>query len=209
MRDVYFGPEEEKLNGVLISAERAGAPAAVICHPHPQFGGSMNNNVVLGIETALSDADFTTLRFDFRGVGRSRGAFGGGEGEQDDVRRAVEFLASDAATGRIFVVGYSFGATVGLLAGMADSRIAALAGIAPPTAMDSFAFLSEMRKPMMLIAGSQDEFCAPDTLKQYIRPESGKLEIVPGADHFFLGHEQRIGELVRDFFREAASKSDG
>ena len=198
MRDVYFGPEEEKLHGVLISAERAGAPAAVICHPHPQFGGSMNNNVVLGVEAALADADFTTLRFDFRGVGRSKGVFGNGIGELEDVRRAVGFLAADAAAGKIFVVGYSFGAAVGLKAGSEDGRVAALAGIAPPTAMDPCAFLLENKKPLLLIAGSQDEFCDPDTLRPYVAA-GGRLEIVPGADHFFLGLESRAGELVRDF----------
>ena len=125
MRDVYFGPEEERLNGVLISAGRVGAPAAVICHPHPRFGGSMNNNVVLGVEAVLSDADFTTLRFDFRGVGRSRGTYGDGTGEREDVLRAVEFLKSDSTTGVVFVVGYSFGAMVSLRAAAADARIEA------------------------------------------------------------------------------------
>lgn len=205
MRDVYFGPEEERLNGVLISAGRVGAPAAVICHPHPRFGGSMNNNVVLGVEAVLSDADFTTLRFDFRGVGRSRGTYGDGTGEREDVLRAVEFLKSDSTTGVVFVVGYSFGAMVGLRAAAADARIEAAVGIAPPTVLYPFDFISEMGKPLLLIAGSRDEFCAPDDLKQYLEPVAGRMEIVPGADHFFMGQEQRVGELARDFLTAAAT----
>jgi len=201
MRDVYFGPEETKLNGVMISAEGAGAAAVVICHPHPQFGGSMNNNVVLGVEAVLSDADFTTLRFDFRGVGRSKGAYDGGVGELDDVRRAVDFLAADAAVGKIFVVGYSFGAAVGLKAGAEDSRVAALVGIAPPTALDPCEFLGNVEKPMLLVAGSQDRFCDAATLKGYLKEQGARLEIVPGADHFFIGSETRLGELACEFLK--------
>jgi uncharacterized protein len=212
MKDVFFGPEETKLHGVLLSADRAGAPAAVICHPHPQHGGSMNNNVVIGVEAALSDADFTTLRFNFRGVGRSRGAFSGGAGEQTDVSLAVDFLAADSAVGKIFVAGYSFGAAVGLKAAMDSDRAAAAVGIAPPTIMCDFGFLAGTKKPLLLIAGSQDEFCDTDTLRSLVEKINAaaggggaplaRLEIIPGSDHFFLGYESRLGELTRDFLKD-------
>lgn len=202
MKDVFFGPEETKLHGVLLPSDRAGAPGVVICHPHPQYGGSMNNNVVLGVEAALADADFTTLRFNFRGVGRSRGSFGGGAGERDDVIRAVDLLAADISVGPVFVVGYSFGAAVGLLAATGDDRVAAMAGIALPTAMDPCAFMLDNKKPLLLIAGSQDEFCDPDAIRPFIKGSADRLEIIPGADHFFLGHETRLGELTLAFLNE-------
>jgi uncharacterized protein len=199
MRDVFFGPENEKLNGVLISSDRSGAPAVVICHPHPQFGGSMNNNVVLGVEAALADADFTTLRFDFRGVGRSRGVYGDGVGEVDDVKRAVAFLAADSKVGKIYVVGYSFGAAVGLKAGVEDERVRAVVGIAPPTVMYSFDFLNCNSKPILITVGSLDEFCDVESVCQYVGPPGGRLEVVAGADHFFISVEDKIGTIVTDF----------
>jgi uncharacterized protein len=199
LKDVFFGPEETKLHGVLMPADSAGAPGVVICHPHPQYGGSMNNNVVLGVEAALADADFNTLRFNFRGVGRSRGAFGGGDGERDDVTRAVDFLAADSSVGSVFVIGYSFGAAVGLQAALDDDRVTAMVGIALPTAMDPCAFLIDNKKPLLLIAGSQDEFCDTEAIRPFIKNPADRLEIIPGADHFFLGHETRLGELTLAF----------
>lgn len=204
MRDVYFGRETSKLHGVLLSSETPGAPAAVICHPHPQFGGSMNNNVVLGVETVLADAGFTTLRFNFRGVGLSKGTFSDGSGEQEDVIHAINFLAADTSVGSIHFVGYSFGAMVGLRAAIGDDRTASLTGIAPPTVMDSFDFLAENSKPLLAIAGSQDDFCDIQTLKPTIKSAGGHLEILPGADHFLMGFEHKTGEFVKEFLESLA-----
>ncbi|MFA6450158.1 MAG: alpha/beta fold hydrolase [bacterium] len=202
MKDIFFGPDHEKLHGVIIHAERDGAPAVVLCHPHPQFGGSMNNNVILGMEAALADADFTTLRFDFRGVGRSRGVYGDGIGEVEDVNRAIAFLAADASIGGIYIAGYSFGAAVGLKAGAAADRVAALVGVAPPTMMYSFDFLCEYKKPLLLAAGSLDEFCDTDSLRPFAEQQGARIEIIPGADHFFIGNEVKTGGIVRDFLSE-------
>jgi uncharacterized protein len=206
MKDIFFGPEIEKLHGVIMRGDKEGAPAAVICHPHPQFGGSMNNNVVLGIEAALADADFSTLRFDFRGVGRSRGVYGGGTGEVEDVNRAIAFLAADPSVGNIYVVGYSFGAAVGLKAGAASDRVAALVGVAPPTMMYSFDFLSENSKPLLLAAGSLDEFCDAAALQPFAGRPGVRIEIINSADHFFMGIEDKAGIIVRDFLSEIESK---
>jgi len=150
----------------------------------------------------LVESDITTFRFNFRGVGRSRGAQAGLEGGIEDVARAVDFLASDKSVGKIIVVGYSYGAAVGLAAGMGDDRVSALIGIAPPTAMDPCAFIPEIKKPLLIVCGSQDEFCDPDLLKGYLKDGGGKFEIIPGADHFFIGNEQRIGELAATFVKE-------
>lgn len=200
MRDVFFGPETMKLHGVLMSSETGGAPGVVLCHPHPQFGGSMNNNVVIGIESILSEAGMTTLKFNFRGVGRSMGAFDGGRGEQEDVVHAINFLAADSSVGDICVCGYSFGALAGLSASVDDERVKMLAGVMPPTVMDTFDFLRGCPKPALLVAGSQDEFCDIKLVKGIARDAGATLEIIPGADHFLLNYEQRAGAFVRDFF---------
>ncbi len=199
MKDIYFGREDAKLHGVISISDAPGAPGVVICHPHPQFGGSMENNVVLGLEAALSDADYTTLRFNFRGVGRSGGAHGGGDAEADDVIRAVDLLAADSSVGAIYVAGYSFGAMVGLKAALGDDRVSALVGVAPPTSLGSFDFLSGNKKPLLMITGAQDEYCDASAIKRYVRPGPDKLETISGSDHFFIGHENRVGDIAVQF----------
>jgi hypothetical protein len=199
MKDIYFGREEAKLHGVITISDAPGAPGVVICHPHPQFGGSMDNNVVLGLEAALSDADYTTLRFNFRGVGRSGGEHGGGDAEMDDVIRAVDLLSADSSVGAIYVAGYSFGAMVGLKAALRDDRVSALVGVAPPTSLGSFDFLAGNLKPLLIVVGADDGYCEPSSLKQHIKPGSDKLETISGADHFFIGHENRVGDIAVQF----------
>lgn len=201
MLDVYFGPAETKLHGVLLSSEKPGAPAAVICHPHPKFGGSMHNNVVLAVETALADAGITTLRFNFRGVGRSAGAFDDGIGEKDDVIHAIDFLSGDAAVGSIHLVGYSFGALVGMEAATKDDRVKSITGIAPPTALGSFSFLKNCEKPVLAVAGSQDQFCDVETLRKDVESCGGTLNILPGADHFLINIEDKASYPARDFIK--------
>ncbi len=199
MKDIYFGREDAKLHGVISISDAPGAPGVVICHPHPQFGGSMDNNVVLGLEAALSDADYTTLRFNFRGVGRSGGAYGGGDAEMDDVIRAIDLLAADSSVGAIYAAGYSFGAMVALKAALGDDRVSALVGVAPPTSLGSFDFLKSNSKPLLMITGAQDEYCDASAIKRYVRPGSDKLETISGADHFFIGHENRVGDIAVQF----------
>lgn len=199
MLDVFFGPDEKLLHGVLLTSENPGAPAAIICHPHPQFGGSMHNNVVLAVETALADAGITTLRFNFRGVGRSKGSFDNGRGEKEDVIHAVNFLSADASIGSIHLVGYSFGALVGMNAATGDDRVKTSTGIAPPTALGSFSFLSECKKPVFAIAGSRDQFCDVGTLRRDMESCNGVLDIIPGADHFFMNIEEKVSIPTRDF----------
>lgn len=199
MLDVYFGPPETRLHGILLSSETSGAPAAIICHPHPKFGGSMHNNVVLAVEAALADAGITTLRFNFRGVGRSAGYFDNGVGEKNDVLHAIDFLSGDATVGSVHLVGYSFGALVGMNAAAADDRIKSITGIAPPTALGSFSFLRNCSKPVLAITGSQDQFCDVENLRVDVESCGGALQIIPGADHFFINIEDKAALPARDF----------
>ena len=199
MRDIYFGPENLKLHGVISHGDAPGSAAAIICHPHPQFGGNMNNNVVLGVEKELVDAGFTAMRFNFRGVGRSAGEFDNGIGEKDDVRWAVDALAADGAVGGIVIVGYSFGAVAALPVAAEDPRVSALAGISPPTVMADFGYLSACAKPKLLIAGSADDFCDHKKIKPLASGPNDSFELLPGVDHFYIGQELRAGGLVCDF----------
>ena len=201
MRDIYFGPDATKLHGVVMHSDTVGAPAAIICHPHPQYGGNMNNNVVLGVEKELFEGGFTTLRFNFRGVGRSRGIFDNGIGEKDDVLYAIEEMQRDGAVGGIVVVGYSFGAAMALPVAAEHDAVKALAGISPPTVLADFKFLTSVEKPMLIVAGSSDEFCDATLVKSYVTQPNHTFEILPGVDHFYFNEELRVGKLVCDFMK--------
>ena len=181
---------------------------AVICHPHPQYGGDMHNNVVMGVQEALSDAGFATLRFNFRGVGRSGGGLVGPDGDPEDVTRAVDYLRNlpEMDKNRMAIVGYSYGAMVGLAAGMLTPGIAALVGISPPVAAFRMEFISRIDLPLLVITGDEDAFCPLNKLRPLL-PAGAKLNLVKGADHLYRGYESEAGRLVTSFLMEKIGHS--
>ncbi len=177
---------------------RAGT---VLCHPHPQFGGTMDNRVIYRAGIAAVKAGAAALRFNFRGVGGSTGEHDGGPGEQEDVLAAIDWLSGRFPRLPLIVIGYSFGAWVGLTAGSADPRVAALVGLGAPLSHYDFGFLQSCRKPILLVVGEYDEFCSPNSVEQ-IRsrlPGEAELQLVEGADHFFAGQLERVETLVAGF----------
>lgn len=199
------------LEGVLRVPEGPGPfPGVVVCHPHPLFGGSMSNNVVLGVCRALARYSMVALRFNFRGVGRSQGHHSGGTGEQEDVKGAVDYLTGlhqvDGA--RIGLVGYSFGASVGLAAASSCPAVAAVVGVSPPLAMSDFGFLKGYDKPKMLIAGDLDQAVTSQALADLAGalPQPTMWEVVAGVDHFWLVREDELGEKVASFLSAAFGK---
>lgn len=180
----------------LLEGECATQPqsAAILCHPHPQYGGTMHNKVVYRAAQALRERGFVTLRFNFRGVGRSTGTYDFGVGEQDDVRAAIDFMAGRYKKACLWLVGYSFGAWVGLTVASGDERIAALVGIGLPVETNDFQFLTLCRKPKFFIQGTNDEFGSVEHLNALLLtlPEPKEVIYIEGADHFFTG---KLGEL--------------
>lgn len=201
-KEISFPSEDVVIEGRLLTPGGAdGAKGHVIvCHPHPEFGGNLNNNVVRTVAEALCAGGFRVLTFNFRGVGKSGGSYGEGIGEQDDVEGAVNFLVKDGAR-HVYLVGYSFGAWVGLWASVGDDRVKAVVGIAPPVMLYSFDFFSGYTSPKLLIAGSEDQFCPRDKVTALFDtlPEPRSLEIIPGADHFFYGQEELLSAKVLSF----------
>jgi uncharacterized protein len=178
---------------------RAGA-AAVVCHPHPLFGGTMHNKVVHAAAEAMIGAGLPVLRFNFRGAGGSTGAHDGGSGEQDDLRAALDHLAGRWPGRPILIAGYSFGAWVGLRVGSTDPRAAALIGIAPPVAVYDFGFLRDAHRPITLIAGNVDPFAPLDLVMRLGAALAGGARVlaVPGAAHGFADHLDDLARRVRE-----------
>ena len=177
---------------------------AVICHPHPLYGGDMHDTVVTALANAFQAAGVATLRFNFRGVGSSTGTHDDGTAELDDVKGAVTYLLSRLTVPTVVVAGYSFGSMVGLRAGADDPRVHKLIGIALPIARRDASFLKTVTKPKLLISGDQDDISPTAKLKALIddSPAPKTLVIVDGADHFFGGLEHRVAEAAAAFLAE-------
>lgn len=181
----------------------------ILCHPHPQYGGNMYNPVIEAAAEAASREGFSTLRFNFRGVGRSGGSYGEGIGEQEDVKAAVDYLGSHVKDDGIVLSGYSFGAMVGLPVAVNDGRIRGMAAIAPPLEMYDFGFLRNCRKKKLIIAGSRDLYCPTRLLKDWFEKleEPKSLNLIEGADHFFSSHHRSLIAPLREFFKEISSEN--
>jgi hypothetical protein len=206
MRKTTFQVDGLALEGVLHGVENArGAPvpAAVVCHPHPLYGGDMHNAVVVAVCDALSKQGISALRFNFRGVGGSQGSHGGGRDERNDVRAALAFLASQADINprRLCLAGYSFGALVAL--STRYSALAAMAVISPPlTGNPDEAF--RLSCPTLFVFGERDSVAPSTGVEAIDLPPGSRIAVVPGADHFWCGQEEEAAAEVAAFFSERA-----
>ena len=187
------------LEGRLAVPEGAAAGVA-LCHPHPLYGGDMENPVVVRVAEVCQEARLATLRFNFRGVGASTGGHDEGRGEQDDLRAALAHLEGALPAGaRIGAVGYSFGATVTARVAGA-TPLAGVALIAPPLAirgLDHLGDLAALGGPVLIVAGTADQYCPADALARLAQTlPKAIVRTVDGADHFFFGKLYPLGEIV-------------
>lgn len=178
--------------------------AALVCHPHPLFGGTMHNKVVYQAAKALHEAGLPVLRFNFRGAGLSEGAHDKGRGEQDDVGAALNYLAEQFPRKPILLAGFSFGAWVGLRVGCEDGRVAGLIGLGLPVDSSDLGYLTECNKPKLMIQGGGDQYGSRAKLEALFATwaEPKRLVIVDGADHFFAGKLDRVGVAIAGWVRE-------
>jgi len=202
---VSFPSDGLVLEGILAIPEGAGPlPAVIVCHPHPLYGGSMDNNVVCNLSETLTQASLASFKFNFRGVGGSRGEFGQGIGEREDVEAAISFISTvkEVDSKRIGLAGYSAGAGFALPVGFNDARIRALAAVSPPLPMFDFDFLKSCPKPKLLISGSRDNLIPTDQFLEFCQnlPEPKECESIEGADHFWWGYESSLVAKVTAFF---------
>jgi alpha/beta superfamily hydrolase len=175
---------------------------AVVCHPHPEYGGSMDNNIVHAIVRALDAAGAATLRFNFRGVGLSGGTYDSGTGERDDVRTALDHLESLHPGVVLALGGYSFGAWTGLAVGVSDERVKHLVGVGVPVRLFDFDFLASTRKEVLLIQGDRDRFGTPAEVRELgARVDGGaQVVILPEADHFLAAGLDGVERAIRAHF---------
>jgi alpha/beta superfamily hydrolase len=196
-----FKSGELTLEGMMVRPATGGpCRAAVVCHPHPLYGGSMHNNVVDAAIEAFHAAGFATLRFNFRGVGRSEGEFDDGRGEANDAVAAVRFLTAQTGVrpDRAVLAGYSFGAIAAARAAAGTAEVSAIVAIAPPIGMLDASILDAATKPIVLLAGDHDSYC-PVTQLDPLAARLGALahlRVLAGADHFFGGREREITEAL-------------
>ena len=178
---------------------------AVLCHPHPLFGGTMHNKTLYRLAKRLSiEAGIASLRFNFRGAGRSLGRHDNGVAEVGDVRAAIDAVAREHPGLPVAVVGYSFGAAVGLRAAAADPRVSHLVALGTPIKREwDLSFLKDTTKPRCFVQGGRDEFGDAETLAEFTAPLSGPVDVhvVEGADHLFTGREDEAVTHVVDYLQ--------
>jgi alpha/beta superfamily hydrolase len=175
--------------------------AAVMCHPHPLYGGTMSSSVVFRAARGLELAGVQVLRFNFRGVGRSEGVHDGKGGEGEDLRAALDWLEERSQGLELWAGGFSFGSRTAALLAAEDQRIARVVLVAFPVAAFDCSFIREVRKPGLILMAENDEYgTRSQLLARYpdLHPDLEVVEI-PGAGHFFEGATQAVQERVREW----------
>lgn len=172
-------------------------PYAVICHPHPLHGGAMTNKVVYMIASTFNLLGVGTVRFNFRGVGKSTGVFDNGLGETDDLRAVVDWLTIDYAPSELWLAGFSFGGYVALR-GLRDLGASRLLLVAPAIDRFDFANLPLNNIPTLVIQGAKDEVVSPQAVAEWVasQPYQPQFHWLPDADHFFHGQLNELREMI-------------
>jgi len=202
---VRFRGGDVELEGVM-HAPDAGEhlPAVAVCHPHPLYGGDMNNNVVMAVCRGLGQAGIAALRFNFRGVGGSGGSHEDGIGEQEDVLGALAWLERSARidSQRIGLAGYSFGTSVAFPVALRSQVVRALALVSPFLADSDWEQMKQYQTPRLFLCGSQDFLISTEQVVKRAEglPGESRCEVIPGTDHFWWGYEGEIASRVTAFF---------
>jgi alpha/beta superfamily hydrolase len=197
---VFFFSDQLELEGLIDWAP--GDKAAVITHPHSLYGGSMDNEVVGAITQVYRQQGYTTLRFNFRGVGRSQGEYGGGRGELRDLKIALGYLIGRGKT-RIDLAGYSFGAWVNALLSPDEDLVKRMIMVSPPVDFLDFSSVQRIPPLQLVITGSYDEFAPPARIKTLLSRwnPTALLEVISGADHFYEGYTFPLKALITTFLK--------
>jgi alpha/beta superfamily hydrolase len=208
IRSLFLNGPVGRLEALLNAGSATATHAALVCHPHPLYGGTLHNKVVFHTMKALNSFGFPVLRFNFRGTGLSEGEHANGIGEVDDVRAALDWLEHEFTLPVVFA-GFSFGAAVGLRAAYADDRVRALIALGlPAVAVEDrvydFGFLRACTKPKLFVSGSRDQFGPAGKLETLVQTfaDPKKLVRIEAGDHFFEGRLKELRVAIEEWIRE-------
>ena len=198
-RNLFLEGPAGRLEAILWKPPGPARLAALVCHPHPLFGGTMHNKVVYQAAKSLDSLSLPVLRFNFRGAGLSAGTHDRGGGEQEDVKAALDFLATEFPGIPLLLAGFSFGSWVGLRVGCVEQRVQELIGIGTPVNSSDFSYLRNCDKPKLFVHGANDEHGDVGKLEQLVEslPGENRLVVVAGAEHFFAGKLDQVDAAIR------------
>ncbi len=213
MTEVLFNGHAGRLEGRYHQSENPGAPIALILHPHPQYGGTMNNKVVYTLFSCFQNLGFSVLRFNFRSVGRSVGEFEDGPGELSDATVALDWLQSVNPEARqCWVAGYSFGAWIGLQLLMRRPDINNFVAVSPPANEKDFAFLAPCPAPGLITQGCEDEIVTPSSVSSLVKKLNTQRNVavdyamVEGADHMYNNHLVDLYKITGHYIIDAMKR---
>lgn len=206
MPDVIFTGPEGRLEGRYQPATEPRAPVALILHPHPQGGGTMNNKIVYNLYQAFAQRGFAVLRFNFRGVGRSQGTFDSGIGELSDAASALDWMQQfNAEASTTWVAGFSFGAWIGMQLLMRRPEIKGFISVAPPANLYDFSFLAPCPSSGLIVQGTADEIVTPSAVLKLVEKLKTQRHItidyntIDGANHFFENEQEPLMTSVNAY----------
>ncbi|MDE2788942.1 MAG: alpha/beta hydrolase [Paracoccaceae bacterium] len=215
MPEVIFQGPEGRLEGRYHPQKSKDSPLAIVLHPHPQFGGTMNNRVVYNLHYAFHRMEFTVLRFNFRGVGRSQGDYDEGIGELSDAAAALDYLqALNPNAKHCWVAGFSFGAWIGMQLLMRRPEVSGFVSVAPPANLYDFTFLAPCPTSGLIINGSSDQVAPPASTEELVsrlheqRGITITHEVIAGAGHFFEAqHMESLIACVDTYVRRRLTET--
>jgi alpha/beta superfamily hydrolase len=206
MPEIIIKGPAGRLEGRYHHSKDANAPIALLLHPHPQHGGTMNNKVVYTLFHAFVRQGFSALRFNFRGVGRSQGTFDRGEGELSDAASALDWLQTyNPNADACWIGGFSFGAWIGMQLLMRRPEIDGFISVAPPANMFDFGFLAPCPASGLIIQGDQDQLVPMEPVQKLVHKLMHQRDIridhriIRGADHFFGNHFQELAAVIEEY----------
>jgi len=214
MPEVIFNGTEGRLEGRYHHSKRQAAPIALMLHPHPLHGGTMNNRVVFALFQAFQKRGFSVLRFNFRGVGRSQGRFDSGPGELGDSAAALDWMQTiNPNASACWIGGYSFGAWIGMQLLMRRPEIAGFVAVAPPAGTLDFSFLAPCPASGLMLQGSRDDVVPPEAVEKLAKKLAHQRNVVveykaiAGADHFFADHMPELTKAIDDYLNRALTSA--
>jgi alpha/beta superfamily hydrolase len=207
-KDVWIHAAEDGALEGRLAVPASPRGGVVLCHPHPLYGGDMENPVIVRAAEGCAEAAVATLRFNFRGVGKSGGTWAEGRGEQEDLRAALRALAREVGGAPLGALGYSFGAWIAALVACAGEPLAGLALVAPALGLFDFGCLEALPpRPLHLAAGTRDQFCPLDRFQALAaRLPWATATVIDGADHFFFGKLFPLGQAITAFAQNLAAQ---